>query len=64
MATGRLPLQAGAQIVPAATDHDVAQASATGSFVFLTASDYLVLRFINGVWLYENGAGATMATAT
>jgi hypothetical protein len=65
MATARLPMNAQFQVIPGATGNwDQTMVSATGSFVFLTASDKLVMQFIDGAWMYQNGVGATLATAT
>jgi len=61
----RLPIGAMLLIDVAATgDLDQTYATATGSWVFLSADDWLRVKFMNGSWHFLDGVGPTMATAT
>lgn len=59
---GRLPAGIALDALPTATAY--AAASATGSWVFQSADDMILLKFINGRWNYMALVGATQATAT
>jgi hypothetical protein len=59
---GRLPANIALDALPTATA--IAQASATGNWVFSTDGDMILCRFVNGKWNYVALTGATQATAT
>lgn len=62
--SGRMSIVASSLAIPAATAVDAGWASATGLWVFQEDGDYLLLKFMNGNWMFLDGAGASMATAT
>jgi len=59
---GRLPAGIALDALPTATAY--AAASATGSWVFTSANQMILLQFLNGRWNYRALIGATQATAT
>lgn len=61
---GRLPLNIAMESNATATTVDALLASATGLWVFQSDGDYILCRFMNGVWNYMDSKGATLATAT
>ena len=60
---GRLPLQLIDQSNPGATG-DITMVSATGTWAFQAADDFMFLKFMNGSWNYLAGFGATQTAAT
>lgn len=61
---GRLPLHVAFENNPTATAVDALLASATGLWTFQTDGDYLLVKYMNGVWNYLDSKGATLATST
>lgn len=61
---GRLPLNVAMENNSTATTVDALLASATGLWTFQTDGDYILCKFMNGVWNYMDSKGATLATST
>jgi hypothetical protein len=62
--SGRMSVQASLLAVPSATAVDAVWASATGLWQFTADGNFLLLRFFNGLWHVQDGAGVTMTTGT
>lgn len=63
---GSFPLHVAAALLLAATTVDALQAiaTATGSLVFGSADDVVLLKFMGGTWRYRDLYGVTLATTT
>lgn len=63
---GSFPLHVAGALLLTATTVDALQAiaTATGSLVFGSADDVVLLKFMGGVWRYRDLYGVTLATTT
>ena len=62
--SGRIPMQIAFASLPTATNSDSLYVTSTGDWVFQSAEDYILLKYISGVWTYIALVGATYATAS